>query len=189
MAAKTGRVKVKRKAKTITPANNPHQELHLQEIDNPLYNRAHDGDNTNPRKITAMLNLRESPIAMMAKKGHLKEHHVKAAIEFRRLFEALGGAGAGSFDYSREPVDGGGAREPITDRQVYAGQRLAQCERYLGKRPYAIVSKVAGEGVSVAALGTSHRERTTIADYLRHALDDLAELWGMKTRTRRVNGL
>lgn len=184
--SKAEKLRAKRSAapkRTVTPANHPYMELVIAEIENPLYSRQHDGANANPRKITALMNLRESPVAMMTAKGHLEQHHLKAAQEFRRLFEALGGSGTGAFDYSREPVDGGGAREPITERQIDAGRRLAQCERHLGKRPYAIVSKVAGEGVFIAAIGKTHRERTTLADYLRHALDDLAELWGMKTRT------
>ncbi len=99
--------------------------------------------------------------------------------------EALGGSGAGSFDYSREPVDGGDSSESITDRQIDAGFKLEEARKHIGTRCFAIVEKVAGEGVPVSTLGTSHREKTTLADYLRNALDDLSDLWGMKTKAKR----
>ncbi len=75
-------------------------------------------------------------------------------------------------------------REPITDRQIDAGKKLNDCQKHIGIRAFGIVEKVAGEGVSIAKLGSTHREKTTLADYLRHALDDLADLWGMKTRAK-----
>lgn len=194
MAAKA-RKRIKKTVRTfrdLVPANideftglgNEHSAIRLVEVDNPHYSRSHEGASGNPRKTTAALNLRESPIAMMAAKGHLEQHQVEAAIKFRRLWEALGGSGAGSFDYSREPVDGGGPREPITERQIVAGQSLKACQIHIGMRAFKIVEKVAGEGVSIAQLGSTHRERTTLADYLRNSLEDLAELWGMKTRVR-----
>lgn len=126
---------------------------------------------------------------MMAARGHLEKHQVQAAVHFRRLWEALGGKGAGSFDYSREPVDGGGSRDAITDRQIDAGLLLKQCQQHIGLRAFSIVEKVAGEGVSVSDLGSSHRERTRLADYLKHALDDLAVLWGYQTRQRTAANL
>jgi hypothetical protein len=164
---------------------NQHSKIKIIEINNPNYSKAHAGAPGNPATVSAALNLRESPIAMMAAKGHLEVHQVEAAIKFRRLWEALGGAGAGSFDYSREPVDGGGAREPITERQIDAGFKLEEARKHIGTRCFGIVEKVAGEGVPVSQLGSSHREKTTLADYLRNALDDLSDLWGMKTKKRK----
>jgi hypothetical protein len=200
MAAAKARKRIKKTVKTfkdLVPANtdefsdlgNEHSAIKLVEVDNPHYSRSHEGASGNPRMITAALNLRESPIAMMAAKGHLEVHQVEAAVKFRRLWESLGGSGAGSFDYSREPVDGGGAREPITDRQIDAGFKLEECRKHIGTRAFGIVEKVAGEGLSIAQLGSTHREKTTLADYLRNALDDLSELWGMKTKVRnKVTG-
>lgn len=164
---------------------NQHTDIKLIEIKNPNYSKAHAGAPGNPETTTAAMNLRESPIAMMAAKGHIEPHQLEAANRFRRLWESLGGSGAGSFDYSREPVDGGGAREPITDRQIDAGNMLKQCREHLGRRHYEIVSRVAGEGRTIAELGGSKRERHTLADYLRDALDDLATLWGLRGQKDR----
>jgi hypothetical protein len=166
---------------------NQHSKVKLIEIDNPHYSKRHAGASGNPKTVTAAMNLRESPVAMMAAKGHLEPHQVEAAIKFRRLWEALGGAGAGSFDYSREPVDGGGAREPISDRQIDAGIQLKNCRDILGRRHYDVVSKVAGEGRTIAEIGTSKRARHTLADYLKDALEDLAVHWGFQKRKTPQN--
>ncbi len=163
-----------------------HAEVQVIEIDNPHYSRAHEGSSGNPKTVSAALNLRESPIALMAAKKHLEMHQVQAAVRFRKLWETLGGSGAGSFDYSREPVDGGGAREPITDRQMDAGKMLKLCQMVIGQRAFIIVEKVAGEGRTIAEISHSKREKLTNADYLRNALDDLAEHWGYKTKRRAV---
>ncbi|MDV4155250.1 hypothetical protein [Rhizobium brockwellii] len=52
----------------------------------------------------------------LAAKKQINEAQLAAAKRFRALYEAMGGAGAGSFDYSREPVDGGGMREALTEQ-------------------------------------------------------------------------
>jgi hypothetical protein len=158
--------------------------LQPEEVENPFWNRPQDGETTNPRKITAIRNIKESPIALMAAKKQLDSYHLEAASKFRSAYEALVGSGAGSFDYSREPVDGGGARDPITERQLVAGHTLKEARQLLGVRAYAVVSKVAGEGVYIKDMASTHKERVTIGEYLRHALSDLAELWGYKTRKR-----
>lgn len=157
-------------------------QIAIVEADNPLYAPIHAGAAGNPRKISVAINLRESPVAMMAAKGHIDQSQLAAANHFRKLWEALGGSGAGAMDYTREPVDGGGAREPITDRQIDAGLKLKQAQMHVGVRAFGVVEKVCGEGVSVSDLGASHRERTTYADYLKHALTDLSELWGYASR-------
>jgi hypothetical protein len=172
----------------IDPIAVGHAKARIQvvEIDNPHYSRTHAGLPGNPKTISAAMNLRESPVALMAAKGHLGAHHVKAADKFRRLWEILGGAGARSFDYSREPVDGGGVRESITDAQVNAGQALKVCQTVIGMRAFAIVEKVAGEGRTIAEISQTKREKTTNADYLRDALEDLAKHWGLMTTQRKV---
>lgn len=161
-------------------------EVVIRDVPNPNHNPLYSEKSGNPRFIRGSVNLRESPIAMMYAKGIISESQLMAANKFRRLWETCGGKGAGSFDYSREPVDGSGPRETITDQRMEAGAKLKAAEERLGRRPYAIVARVAGEGVSIASMGTTHRERTTLADYLKDALDDLASLWGYDNRVRKA---
>ncbi|QKK20453.1 hypothetical protein [Rhizobium indicum] len=44
------------------------------------------------------------------------------------------------------------------------------------------MSKVAGQGFAIGELASSHRERKTLADYLKDGLDEMARDWGMKNR-------
>lgn len=147
--------------------------------DNPLYERAHDGERWNPKTIPVARNLRESTFASLAGRKVLDIQQVTAARRFLGYYEAMGGSGAQAIDYSREPVDGGGAREAISDRQVEAGIRLNEARSHIGHRHYTIVERIIGEGYTIAQISKDHRERTTNADYLKHALDDLCALWGI----------
>ncbi len=151
-------------------------------VDNPYYSSAHDGEGANPVKIKAVVNIRESAITTLAARKHIDASQKAAADRFRSLWEALGGAGAGSFDYSREQVDGGGAREALTERQIEAGMELKRAKAVLGNKAYDIMSKVAGQGYAIQELATTHRERTTLTDYLKDGLDELARNWGYANR-------
>ncbi|KQV28119.1 hypothetical protein ASC97_07160 [Rhizobium sp. Root1203] len=151
-------------------------------VDNPYYSKAHDGEGANPVKIKAKVNIRESAITTLAARKLIDDSQRAAADKFRGLWEAMGGAGAGSFDYSREPVDGGGSREPLTERQIQAGLELKRAQEILGVRAYDIMSKIAGQGYAIQELAKSQRERHTLTDYLKDGLDELARSWGYANR-------
>ncbi|MDK1385111.1 hypothetical protein QN224_06785 [Sinorhizobium sp. 8-89] len=161
----------------------PSPKLRPTEVPNPYFSRAHPADAANPRTIPAMVNVRESAIVTLASRGQIDPAQLAAANRFRALFEAMGGKGAGAIDYSREHVDGGKAREPITERQMNAGRELARCRDLLGARLYGLVSAVAGEGRSLHEVaGKEKRKRLVAADMLRMGLDDLAAMWRLATR-------
>ncbi|TBB46292.1 hypothetical protein ELH49_20660 [Rhizobium ruizarguesonis] len=157
-------------------------KLRVTDVPNPYYSLAHPTDAANPSTIPAVINVRESAITTMAARGVLDAAQVAAATRFRALWEAIGGKGAGAVDYGREHVDGGKARDPITERQANAGKELAKCRELLGVRLYGLVSAVCGEGYALTEIFTGKRERLTAADCLRMSLDDLAELWRLATR-------
>lgn len=171
-----------KKAKRKPQVAYPHAVIRPMEVENPHYSNAHEGSKGNPRKITAMVNIRESAVGTMAARGLLDAPQIMAADRFRRLFEAAGGAGARAIDYGREPVDGGGMYDPIPDRVVDASKELAACVPILGHRTYKIIEMVVGEGCQIRDIEREHRARTTLADYIKHGLDDLAEHWNFRTR-------
>ncbi|MQV11224.1 DUF6456 domain-containing protein [Sinorhizobium meliloti] len=168
----------------LSPMSAPSKiKLRPTEVPNPYFSRAHAADTSNPRTIPAVVNVRESAVTTMASRGVLDAAQVAAADRFRGLFEAMGGKGAGAIDYSREHVDGGKSREPITEGQMNAGQELARCRDLLGARLYGLVCAVAGEGRALhEVVGKGKRERLTAADMLRMGLDDLATMWRLATR-------
>ena len=157
------------------------------EVENPYFSADHPISSTNTKKTSTTKNLRESAIETLFARGKLDEAQKKAADRFRATWEACGGAGTGAMDYTRTHVDGGGARDPISERQVDAGKELAGCRVMLGARNFSLVSKVCGQGLSFGDITTDQRAKLTMADNLRDSLDDLARGWGIVSQ--RVNGL
>jgi len=174
--AKRGR-KAKMAPVTLAAIGHRQAQPTLSEIDNPLHNPAHDGEAWNPKKITGLKNMRESALVTLEQRGALDEAQTAAGNRFRAIWEALGGAGAGSFDYSREPVDGGGPRSALSDRQIQAGIDLADCRRVLGIG-YDIMVKVAGEGRAVAELTESKNLQRAYIEILKQGLTALAVHFG-----------
>jgi len=165
----------------------PKADLVSADMENPYFTTDHPVSSTNPKRIKVVKNLRESAIETLFARGKLDEAQKKAADRFRATWEACGGAGTGAMDYTRTHVDGGGTRDPISERQVDAGKELASCRVMLGKRNYDLVCKVAGQGLSFSDITTDQRAKLTMADNLRDSLDDLARGWGIVSQ--RVNGL
>lgn len=158
-----------------------HLDLHTTEVENPLFSASHAVSRSNPKMIPAVVNVRESAISTLAARGVINAAQVAAATRFRSLWEAMGGAGAGAFDYTKEFVDGGRGPQSISDKQLTAGKELKRCRDLLGLRGFTLVRAVCGEGHSLYDIGSIKRERLTAADNLRACLDDLAAMWGYST--------
>jgi len=87
-----------------------------------------------------------------------------------------------AMDYGREPVDGGGVQEPISERRAEAGRQLAACRLKLGEMQYGLVVAVCGQGQSLQGVAGDDRGRKTAADNLRDALDRLGAMWRIMAR-------
>lgn len=159
-------------------------ELITEQVDNPYFTADHRESQSNPRKIDAVKNIRESAIETLYARGRLDLAQKQAADRFRRIWEACGGTIA-AMDYGREPVDGGGFVDPITERLVKAGRELKDCRDLLGARLFSLVCKVCGQGLALQEVSDESRERLTAADNLRTSLDDLGEMWGIIRRRRQ----
>lgn len=156
-------------------------EIVTRDVDNPYFAPEHPVSRSNPRQTAATINVKESAVETMFARGVLDMSQKRAADRFRQTWEAMGGAGASAMDYAREVVDGGRTPDPINERQIDAGKSLAACRARLGARMYDLVCKICGEGLALDEICQSKREKLTAADNLRHSLDDLAEIWNLKT--------
>jgi hypothetical protein len=167
----------KRKKKAM-----PMPSIATKVVHNPLYQRAHHGERSNPKFITAAINPRESGIVTLVARGLLDEAQEEAADRFRGLWETLGGSGAKALDYSKEPVDGGGRSEPISIRLLAAGRDMKEVNDALrsehGQYACRLVERIAGEGHSIYDLTQTRRQRDTMTDNLRTYLSFLAHFWG-----------
>lgn len=181
-------MKPKRKpSKPVSPIGHRKAEIASAEVDNPHFSADHPVGQTNPLKVRAHVNVRESAIGLLAHRGIINKSQVMAAAEFRRLWEAMGGRGVKALDYSIDQVDGGGIAEPISIRQMDAAKRLRDLRAHIGVRPYDIVSKVVGEGIEITAIGSNKRECLLVSSYLKDGLADAAQFWGYETMQRKAS--
>lgn len=179
----------KRRRRQSPPADfvvNPHAECIVVDVDNPYFNRSHGDGSGNLRKIKATVNMRESPAAHWLHKGKIDASQYRAAVKFRRLWELGGGAGAGAFDYSREPVDGGVPPDPINIAQIDALRELRDVQTVLGPAGYTLVRDVCGACLPLGQLARTSHEQRVLSERCRHCLIVLADFWGMRTRRKRA---
>lgn len=169
------------KRKQKQPRVRPHLELQSAVVDNPFFQREHAESRSNPSKIAAVVNVRESGIEYLYARKFIDEAQKRAADKFRDLWETMGGSGAGAIDYEKEKVDGGAAQDPISASQVNAGRELNRARNFLGEYGYRLVGKVAGEGYSPKEISNSDWERKVTSAMLRTFLDQLAEFWKFKS--------
>lgn len=165
---------------------NPHAECVIVEVDDPGHNPRYAAKGSNARKIKAAVNMMESPAAHWFHKDLIDEAQYRAAVRFRRLWETGGGAGAGAFDYAREPVDGGATPDPINVRQVDALRELRDVEGKLGPEGYCLVRDVCGSCIPLGQLFPARREQDRRSSQCREMLAILAEFWGYRQRDVRA---
>lgn len=179
--------KAKTKPKMIEQPR-PHLEMRPAVIDNPYFSADHPEGRSNPKRITGLRNVKESPAAYLYSKGALDDAQLAAADQFRKLFEALGGSGARAMDWRREFVDGGRFPDPIGAHQIDAGKKMAIAYETLTKAhglySWRLVGYVCGEGKHITELTETRRQRDTMTDLLRMYLDCLGEHWGKATKRR-----
>lgn len=159
----------------------------IRRVDNPYFAPEHPEGAGNHRTIEVRINPRESAIETLFSRKFIGDAQKKAADRFRATWEAAGGRVA-SLDYGRDRVDGG-KTDPVTAR-LAAAQELRRCRHLLGQRGFDVIQAVCGEGRSLSELTPHKRERLTMADNLRADLDDLATMWGLRTRQtfKNMNG-
>jgi len=145
------------------------------EIDDPL--ALEPGE-----KIVALRSIRNDPL------GRLHSHHQIDEAQYRggRAFQddwEKAERGPRAVDPTREYVDGGQAREPITERQRRAVLRLNRIERELGTDGIMLVHEVLVQGLTMEQIGQrrglrGQRWMDYFAKRFRECLDRLALIYG-----------
>ena len=173
----------------------PSPNFILVDVDNPNYQPGNDGEPGNPKKEKAFYNYRESPVAFMYARRYISKPQAEAGVKFRLLYEKCGGGGARAIDWRKEPVDGGGWKDPFTDKSMEAARELIEVRNKLGREGYMLVEMVCGNCVFLndiaKAEGYSKRYVSKLSRNLQECLDVLAVYWGfqrLKTRSYRKTG-
>src|ERR1700749_1048220 len=150
-------------------------EVAAVEVDDPL--ALEPGE-----KIVALRSIRNDPL------GRLHSHHQIDEAQYRggRAFQddwEKADRGPRAVDPTREYVDGGQAREPITERQRGAVLRLNRIERELGADGIMLVHEVLVLGLTMEQVGQrrglrGQRWMDYFAKRMRECLDRLALTYG-----------
>lgn len=154
-------------------------EIQKVQVDNPYFSRAHPIGSSNPKRVTANVNVRNDAVMTLFSRGFLDQTQKAAADRFTAVWQAAGGR-MQSLDYSQTRVDAGKS-DPMIAR-LAAVQELTRCQSLIGRRGFQVIEAICGEGKALTEIAQTKRERLTLADNLRADLDDLAEMWGLRTK-------
>lgn len=159
---------------------NRRERLRAVDVDNPFYSPDHEESRTNPRRISAVVNIRESTVATLASQGLIDPAQAAAANRFKRLWELSHTVKYASPATERTSGSGGGMS--FAEVQANARAELGRASVVLGVHGYRLVSMICGEGYAVRDVTVNRRQRDTAHDMLRIYLDQLSGLWGFATR-------
>ena len=154
----------------------PHNaEVATIEVDDPL--ALEPGD-----RIVTLRSIRNDPLARLHSHHQIDEAQYRGGRAFQDDWEKAE-RGPRALDPSREYVDGGRFREPVTERQREAVLRLNRAERELGADGSALVHDILILGMTMeqAALRRglrSQRWMDYFARRFRECLDRLALMYG-----------
>jgi len=153
-------------------------EVATVEVDNPL--ALEPGE-----KIVALRSIRNDPLARLHTHHQIDEAQYQGGRAFQNDWERAE-RGPRAVDPTREYVDGGQTREPITEGQRKAVLRLNRAERELGADGSALVHDVLVHGLTMAQIGEKRGLRTQRwKDYFARrfceCLDRLALIYGFAT--------
>lgn len=160
-------------------------EVATVEIDDPL--ALEPGE-----KIVAIRSIRNDPLARLHSHHQIDEAQYRGGRAFQDDWEKAE-RGPRAVDPTREYVDGGQAREPITERQRRAVLRLNRVGHELGADGVMLVHEVLVLGLTMEQV----RQRRGLRgqrwmDYfskrLRECLDRLALIYGFANRNQESNG-
>ena len=154
-------------------------EVATVEVDNPL--ALEPGE-----KIVALRSIRNDPLARLHTHHQIDEAQYQGGRAFQNDWERAE-RGPRAVDPTREYVDGGQMREPITEGQRRSVLRLNRAERELGADGSALVHDVLVHGLTVAQIGEKRGLRTQRwKDYFARrfceCLDRLALIYGFATK-------
>ena len=153
-------------------------EVATVEVDNPL--ALDPGE-----KIVALRSIRNDPLGRLHSHRQIDEAQYQGGRAFQHDWERAE-RGPRAVDPTREYVDGGEMREPITEGQRKAVLRLNRAMRELGADGSALAHDVLVRGMSMEQVGQrrglhTQRWKDYFARRFQECLDRLALIYGFAT--------
>jgi hypothetical protein len=153
-------------------------EVATVEVDNPL--ALEPGE-----KIVALRSIRNDPLGRLHSHRQIDEAQYQGGRAFQDDWEKAE-RGPRGVDPTREYVDGGQTREPITEGQRKAVLRLNRAERELGADGSALVHDILIQGMTMEQVAQrrgwlTQRWHDYFARRFKECLDRLALIYGFAT--------
>jgi len=153
-------------------------EVASVEVDDPL--ALEPGE-----KIVALRSIRNDPLGRLHAHHQIDESQYRGGRAFQNDWEKAE-RGPRAVDTTREYVDGGERREPITESQRQAVLRLNRAEHELGADGTTLVHEVLILGMTMEQVGqrrglSSQRWQDYFGRRLKECLDRLALMYGFAT--------
>jgi hypothetical protein len=147
--------------------------------------------------IKATVNVRESSIDHMASRGRINASQAEAGQRFRKLWEKAAVGRNKAMDTSREPVDGGGVGDPISDDLVRASYELNKVLRIAGQAGAQLLIAIVGEGRRIEEVAArwsrsggvvkGDRAQGYVTGRMVEALDELVRFWKLEAAPIAAN--
>ncbi len=153
------------------------------EVDNPL---ALSGET---EKIIAIRSIRTDPLAWLHAHRHIDDAQFYAGRYWQELHQRAGLGNIQSVDTTKEPVDGGGVRDLVSDGQMDAIKKLRVASVHLGVIGERLVQDVLVHGMSIGQVAASRGDITAAGPKLwglmfRKNLEVLATAFGFASRAQ-----
>jgi len=158
-------------------------EVAAVEVDDPFGTEPGD-------KIVVLRSTRSDPLARLHSRRQVDEAQFRGGRAFQSDWEKAE-RGPQAVDPTRERIDGGQMREPITEGQRRAAVRLTRIERELGADGVILVHEVLILGMNMEQVGerrglSSQRWKDYFARRFQECLDRLALFYGFAAPARAV---
>lgn len=141
-------------------------------------------------RYSATVNVRESSIDHMHSRGRIDQAQKEAGDRFRKLWERAAVGRNQAMDTTKEPVDGGGIGDPISDGLIQSSAELSRVMRQIGPIGCQLLISLVGEGRTVSEVASKwsrsggvvkgERAEGYITGRMVEALDDLVRLWKLE---------
>lgn len=145
-------------------------------------------------KITVIRNVRGDVLAQMFSRNQIDRCQFEAGRKWQAYYDAAAIGGIKAMDTTKEPVDGGGIVETLTEKVLKAVKALAVADRDLGLEGRYLLVDVLGKGYSIEQASVlrganSARDREFWGKRFRECLDTVAVSYNLADRrlTRRAN--
>jgi hypothetical protein len=153
-------------------------EVASVEIDDPL--ALDPGE-----KVVVLRSIRNDPLGRLHAHGQIDDAQYQGGRAFQSDWERAE-RGPRAVDPGRDHVDGARMREPITEGQRQAAQRLNRIERELGTDGAVLVHEVLIMGMTMEQIGDrrglqTQRWKDYFSRRFRECLDRLALIYGFVT--------